>query len=49
VACRESVKERVKRPANPEVLLDILRGRSDSPGGAEEHVTAVFWGCLQEF
>jgi hypothetical protein len=49
VAFRESVKERVKRPANPEVLLDILRRRPHSPGGAEEHVASIFWGCLQEF
>jgi hypothetical protein len=49
VVIRKSVKERIKRPTNPEVLFDILLRRSDSPGGAEEHVAPVFWSGLQEF
>ena len=38
---RQPIKQRVERPADPEVLLDVLFGRAEASSGCREQVAAV--------
>src|SRR5207244_2888144 len=38
-----SVKQRIECPAHPEVFLDVLLGRADSPSGRDEEVATIAW------
>src|SRR3984957_15418741 len=46
-ARRGTVEECIEGPADPEILLDVLRGGAHPPRGAEEGVMAIL-GCRCE-